>query len=88
MQIYGKRVETYSWSFGRIQFARRISQKTFYTTNEFFDSFQNKYVNKDTGFRLQRLKAYREDSHMQFLTLAWMTRHILSYFLERKETSN
>ena len=40
------------------------------TTNEFFDSFQNKYVNKDTGFRLQRLKAYREDGHMQSLARA------------------
>ena len=40
------------------------------TTNELFDSFQNKYVNKDTGFRLQRLKAYREDGHMQSLARA------------------
>ena len=27
-------------------------------------------MNKDTGFRLQRLKAYREDGHMQSLARA------------------
>ena len=38
--------------------------------NEFFTAFQNKYNNKDIGFRMARLKAYREDSTMQSLARA------------------
>ena len=38
--------------------------------NEFFTPFRNKYVKKDLSFRMNRLKAYREDSLMQTLAKA------------------
>ena len=40
------------------------------TANEFFTAFQNKYNNKDVGFRMARLKSYHEDSLMQSLARA------------------
>ena len=38
--------------------------------SEFFGVFTNKFTNKDLGVRMQKLKLFREDGHMQSLARA------------------
>ena len=47
-----------------------VSNKEVTAATDFFSAFQNKHTNKDAGYRLSRLKAYREDSQMQNLATA------------------
>ena len=63
------------------------------SSNDFFNALHNKFTKKHDGQRMQRLKAYREDSNniMQSLTEAasvWMARLVLIFFLKWEEIKN